>query len=128
MATEMQQLDIKKFIETPTDAIEDGTITKLTMMTWREKLTRQMTDPTKLAEALKKFDNPEETIVLVEFETNKEKIKGDDAIKHYDPCPTNSKLGKITAKYGNLKVGLPIKIEFDGNGYSSIKYDKKKNT
>ena len=60
---------------------------------------------------------------MIHFETkyNDRHIGGTDRLRFYEEPMINSNLGKFIMKYETLKVGTKIKVEFNSDGFSSIK-------
>lgn len=115
-------VEIKKeeVVETPKDTVQDGEIKSLTKMTWKEYLTNKIKNADKLKAALTKFENPEQKMIVMVFQTETGLIDEDTA-SYYSPIKERSKMGKILSKYGDLRVGTKIKVVFDGEGYPEIK-------
>jgi len=109
-------MDKKCVVESPKDEILEGVIVDVIKTKWSEFI-----DPTKI----NKFDNPEEEIVKVKYETlyKNNHLKGEESFKYYPAPMANSNLGKFLMKYNNIAVGVKIKVIFDGKGVSSIKLD-----
>lgn len=104
----------KSVVETPTDKILDGIIVDIEKTTWRNIIT---------AEKLHKFENPDDEILQVKYEVKVDDkvLKGEDTFRFYENPMSNSKLGKLLLKYDSLEIQKEIKVEFDGDGYTSIK-------
>lgn len=70
-----------------------------------------------------KFDNLEQEILEIQFETkfNDNILKGFDKMPYYKDPMSNSKLGKFLTKYEKLEVGTQIKVDYDGDGFGTIK-------
>lgn len=103
-------------VESPKDVILDGVVIKIDKGQLKEFVPKEKWD---------KFDNLEQETLLVHFETafKGRNLTGSDKISYYPKgsIPSNSNLGKFIQKYDSIAVGVKIKVEFDGNGYSSIK-------
>jgi len=112
-------MEIKKdsVVDSPKDTILDGVVTEISeVTTWREHLTAQGNE-----KSIDKFPNPDQEIVHISYETaGEDAIRGVDTVAYYEKPRDRSKLGKLLKKYGDLKEGTPVKIQFDGEGYSSI--------
>lgn len=105
----------KDVIESPKDEILDGVITRIDKGMLREFLPENIDET--------KWTNLEQDTLLIHFETkyNDRNIGGTDRLSYYEKPMSNSKLGKFLSKYKQLAIGQEIKIEFDGEGFSSIK-------
>lgn len=104
----------KQVVETPKEKILDGIITKCEKGTWRDII-----EPDKLD----KFDNPDAELVILELEVkhNDRIIKVSDKFRYYDPAPDSSKLGRFLLKYETLDVQTKVKVDFNSEGYASIR-------
>lgn len=104
----------ESIVESPADVVLEGIIIKI-----EKGLLSEVINP----EVQHKFNNLDQEHLFIEFECKfKDKIiKGSDRIPYYSEPMTNSKLAKFLTKYGELKVGQLIKIDFDGDGFSKIK-------
>jgi len=69
-----------------------------------------------------KFDNLDQETLKIDFEVkfNDMIIKGNDRIAYYKEPMSNSKLGKFLKKYGEFKIGVEIKVNYDGEGFGKI--------
>lgn len=107
-------LTVKDVVASPVDEILDGVIIKIEKGLLSEFIPESVHS---------KFDNLEQSTLNIHFQTtyNEKNIGGTDRIAFYDEPMTNSKLGKFLTKYEELKVGQKIKVEFNGDGFSSIK-------
>lgn len=101
-------------IETPKDQTYDGTITKITVTTWREHLKDR-------PESLEKFaeKDRDKKIIYIEY-TTAAGLLGNQTIRYYAKPSDRSVLGKFLIKYNQLLIGTPVKVHFDGEGNSSI--------
>ncbi len=108
------EMNTEQVVASPKDEILDAVIIKI-----EKGLLSEFINP----EVHHKFDNLESETLLVHFETkyNDRIIGGTDRIRFYEEPMINSNLGKFITKYNTLKVGIKIKVEFNADGFSSIK-------
>ena len=111
------KISSKNVVESPKDAILEGVITEVSeKSTWREHLTAQGNE-----KSIDKFPNPDQEIINISYVVKgDESLTGFDTVAYYNKPKDRSKLGKLLMKYGDLDKGTVIKIQFDGEGYSSI--------
>ena len=101
-------------VESPRDVILDGVIISIEKGLLREFLDESV---------YSKFDNLDQETLKITYECqyNNKSLLGNDKIAYYSSPGSNSKLGKFLTKYSELKVGLLIKVEYDGEGFGKIK-------
>lgn len=106
----------KSVVQVPKDTILDGVIIDVEKTTWAKIIS-----PEKIC----KFDEPDQEIILIKFETkyNDSNLKGEDTFKFYENPMANSKLGKFLEKYTDLKVGQSIKVDYNKDGFPSIRIE-----
>jgi hypothetical protein len=128
---DFESTDVK---EGPKDTTMDGKVTAKWLTTWREHITTTTKDQktaderlVKLATSMAGFNRPgsiDDKIVVIQYETNDGKYSGEEKCTYFENPHEKSKLGRIIKKYGGLKVGMKVAIDFDGKGYTSIRLDK----
>lgn len=101
--------DVKK---TPKDEVIEAEIVDTKITTWREYFDGNM-------EKLDKFDNPDQKIVAIKYQTPF--TTSEDAIPYYDAPSDKSILGRFLEKYGNLNKGTKFKVYFNNEGYPELK-------
>lgn len=101
-----------EIINVPVNEIKQAKITSIDVSTWSEKLAGK-------PEQLKKFQNPEQEIVIFNFKTQ-EGLTGEDTAVLHRPLPSTSKLAKIISMYGQVTEGQEIQVLFNEHGYARI--------
>lgn len=109
-----ETMDKSKVVASPKDEVLDGVVVRI-----QKGFLSEFVDPAYHS----KFDNLEQEHLLIHFDVKFEDkiLKGSDRVAYYSEPMTNSKLGKYLLKYGELKVGQSIKIDYDGDGFAKIK-------
>jgi len=64
--------------------------------------------------------NPEQKVLVVFFETD-DGIKGKTPVTYYTHPSQRSKIAKFVREYGQPKVGMPVTILRDENGFWGLK-------
>lgn len=107
------KLTKESIVQSPKDVKLDGVITGI-----EKGLLSEFVDP----RVHDKFDNLEQETLNIHFECkfNDKSIKGTDRLAYYSEPMSHSKLGKFLEKYGELKAGQSIKVDYNGKGFGSI--------
>jgi len=107
------KLTKKDIVASPKDVKLDGVILSID-----KGLLSEFVDP-KFHDS---FDNLEQEYLNISFECkfNGKNIKGTDKLSYYAEPMSHSKLGKFLEKYGELKAGQSIKVDYNGKGFGSI--------
>lgn len=103
---------------TPKDTVQEGVITAIEAMTWKEKLTPEQLIKFK---ANNNYEPGDENtpIVLLSYKTD-EGHKGQVTFRWYDKPSDKSNIGKALAKYGSLEPGTRIKTIFNDKGFGEL--------
>ena len=94
----------------PKDKTLDGVVLELEVKTWDE-LTK---DDTKR----KNLKNPDGKVLRVLYEVAG--FKRNESYPFTDNPTTTSRYGRYIVKYGDFTIGQVIKVQFDGEGDSSV--------
>lgn len=103
----------EQVVKTPKNETREATVTNVEVTTWRDHLGGDMTK-------LEKFDEPDQKIVVVSYETENGQ-EASDAFPYYEAPTDKSTIGKYLQKYGKFENGQKIVVYFNGEGYPNLK-------
>lgn len=104
----------EEVIESPKDTITTGKVVGVEVSTWREFINDE--------EKIKKFgDDADKDIVIIRFECLEHGFNGTQTYSYQNPPSDRSNLGRFLNKYESFDEGTEVKIDYDENGFMSIR-------
>lgn len=105
----VNEIPINAVKQIPKNKVVEGVIVDLELKTWKELIP---------ADKINKFKDPNEKQIIVKYDV--EGLIITEKLKYEETPFSTTRLGKFINRYGALKVGTKIQVNFDHESKATI--------